>query len=167
MNLCRTHYNSPAKKIRIYKAGTIFSRATIEILGSSGRIFFQWGLSSRCDSPPFIVVLGVQNSQFRQCSGTFSSISLPIGPRDLGLKFSKMLNIRQKISSNRQISPKKSASSFRQWDYSRAVKERISFLNLAKITEFFLDNEYFKSVWDIMLQKQIIFTSLHAMFTNS
>ena len=38
-------------------------------------------------------------------------------------------------------------------------KIRVSCQNLAKITRFFTENKYFTCVWDIIIQKQIIYTN--------
>ena len=54
------------------------------------------GFLSQCDSPLFIVELGVQNQNFANGSGTFSGNSVPIVPSDSGLKISRLFIFRQK-----------------------------------------------------------------------
>ena len=78
------------------------------------------GLLSQYDSLLFIVEFGVQIHNFVNGSGTLSSISLPIGPRDSGLEISRILIFHQKccqVAKSHQIVAKLLQALSLQWSH--------------------------------------------------
>ena len=75
----------------------------------------------------------------------------PINVTDSGLQISRTFIFHQIVAKN---VPK----CLQALSLQHNSKIQISCQNLAKITQFFIENEYFKCVWDT-IQKQIIFTN--------